>query len=119
MNNLPVPKGPLEEYYSGYIRVDRRGTVLYNCMENTGIFGAFLRRHGIIGADREWHKDLGEFKYSSAFRVKGGELKHVDGNLFSFALVYKENILYDLDGREITEFLKIGDYSPSGIIRLA
>ena len=117
-SGLEAPKGPLEEHYSGYLRVDWRGTVLYNSMENTGILGSFLRRHGIIGPDKDWNKKIYCFNYSGAFRMRQGKLEKISGNLARFQLDYDKNILRDLDWGEITEFLKVGDYSASGTIKV-
>lgn len=115
-NGFPTDDISVDKIYNGYIRVDKHGTVVYNDMENSGIFRRFLRRHGIVGTEKDWYKKIDHFEYKCAMRMTRGVLETLNGNLKSFNLYYEENILRDLDGREITEFLRTGDYSPSGTI---
>ncbi len=116
---LKRTNAPLEEVRRGYVRVDKLGNIVYNCMENAGIFGAFLRRHGVIGPDKNWNKNINSFNYQHAFRMSQGRLEEVSGNLVNFRLDYSKSILRDLDFREITEFLKVGDYSSTGTIEVS
>ncbi len=113
-----ISKEPLKARYNGYLRVNYSGKVLYNSMENTGILGTFLRRYGLIGPDKDWHRKIDNFDYSHAFRMKGGRLEELSGNLVEFQMNCSNNVLMDLDWLGITEFLKVGDYSPHGSIKI-
>lgn len=114
---VPIRSGRLEEHHSGYIKVDRCGAVLYDCMENTGMLGGFLRRHGLVGPDRDWQSGIEKFEYVRAFRMKNGGLEELCGNLERFDLNSDKNAL-ELDYGPITDFLAVGDYAGSGTIRV-
>ena len=107
---------PLEETCAGYLRVNANGIVMHDDMENSGRISYFLRNHRLAGPDKNWYKNIRAFTYDHAFRFTRGVLKEINGNLIGFKLDYKNNRLEGLEGEDIKDFLKVGDYSSNGKI---